>query len=156
MSLDLMDTFLAAAGKSEVSEDSVNLIPYLDGTDIGAPHDHLYWRSGPNWAVRDQRWKLIRYNRTDLTRQDLDRSGRLQPPEGGWPTDSPQGQMTLLYDLANDPAETVNYTASRPEVVERLTRAWTTWNTGNAVVPVLPAFRSTLVDLHGETVQLVF
>ena len=156
VSLDLMDTFLAAAGKSEMSEDSVNLIPYLDGTDIGAPHDYLYWRSGPNWAVRDPRWKLIRYNRTDFTRQDLDRGGRLQPPEGGWPNNSPHGQMTLLYDLTNDPAETVNYAASRPEVVERLTRAWAAWNTGNAAVPVLPASRSTLVDLHGETVQLVF
>ena len=155
-SLDLMDTFLAAAGQREVSEDSVNLIPYLDGTDIGAPHDYLFWRSGPNWAVRDERWKLIRYNRTDFTRQDLDRSGRLQPPEGGWPDGSPQGQVTLLYDLTNDPGETVNYAASRPAEVERLTRAWTEWSTGNLAPPILPAYRSTLVDLHGETVQLVF
>ena len=156
VSLDLMDTFLAAAGNSEVSDDSVNLIPYLDGTDAGAPHDYLFWRSGPNWAVRGERWKLVGYNRTDLTRQDLDRSGRLVPPERGWPNDSPNGQLTLLYDLTNDPSETVNYAAGRPAEVQRLTNAWTTWNARNAPAPILPAYRSTLVDLHGETVQLVF
>ena len=155
-SLDLMDTFLAAAGHAEVSDDSVNLIPHLDGSDAGAPHDYLFWRSGPNWAVRDERWKLISYNRTDLTREDLDGSGRLAPPEGGWPNDSPKGQITLLYDLTNDPSETVNYAAGRPEEVQRLTQAWTRWNAGNATQPILPAYRSTLGDYHGETVQLVF
>ena len=155
-SLDLMDTFLAAAGHGEVSDDSVSLIPYLDGTHVGAPHDYLFWRAGPNWAVRDQRWKLISYNRTDFTRQDLDPTGRLAPPEGGWPYDSPKGQITLLYDLTNDPSETVNYAASRPEEVERLTKAWTTWNAGNTAEPILPAYRSTLADFHGETVHLVF
>ena len=155
-SLDLMDTLQAAAGTSEVSDDSVNLIPHLDGSDTGAPHDYLYWRSGPNWAVRDQRWKLIRYNRTDFTSQDFDRSGRLEPPQGGWPDDSPNGQLTLLYDLANDPSETVNYATGRPAEVQRLTKAWTTWNAGNPPAPILPAYRSTLAELHGETVQLVF
>lgn len=156
VSLDLMDTFLAAAGHVEVSDDGVSLIPYLDGTDLGTPHDYLFWRSGPNWAVRDQRWKLIRYNRTDFTGKDLDRSGRLEPPEGGWSNDSPKGQLTLLYDLTNDPSETVNYAASRPAEVQRLTDAWAKWNTRNAPTPILPAYRSTLTELHGETVQLVF
>lgn len=155
-SLDLMDTFLAATGSGEASDDSVNLIPYLDGTNGGAPHDYLFWRSGPNWAVRDGRWKLIRYNRTDLTSQDLDGTGRLTPPEGGWPTGSPHGQIMLLYDLANDPSETVNYAPGRPEEVKRLTEAWQAWNAGNAAQPILPAYRSTLAEFHGETVQLVF
>lgn len=154
--LDLMDTFLAAAGHDEVSDDSVNLLPYLDGTDSGAPHDHLFWRAGPNFAVRDNRWKLIRYNRTDFTREDLERSGRLDPPEGGWPTDSPRGQVTLLYDLVNDPSETVNYAAGRPDVVARLTEAWNRWNASNTVEAILPAYRSTLAEFHGEIVQLVF
>ena len=154
--LDLMDTFLAAAGHDEVSDDSVNLLPYLDGTDSEAPHDYLFWRAGPNLAVRDDRWKLIRYNRTDLTREDLGGSGRLDPPEGGWPTDSPHGQVTLLYDLANDPSETVNYAAGRPDVVERLTEAWNRWNAFNTAEAILPASRSTLAEFHGEIVQLVF
>ena len=38
----------------------------------------------------------------------------------------------------------------------RLTKAWTTWNTGNTREPILPASRSTLADFHGETVQLMF
>ena len=154
--LDLMDTFLAAAGGDETSDDSVNLLPFLDGTDTGAPHDYLYWRAGPNSAVRDERWKLIRYNRTDLTREDLGGSGRLEPPEGGWSTDSPHGQVTLLYDLVNDPAETVNYAAGRPDVVQRLTDAWSKWNASNTAEAILPAHRSTLAEFHGEVLQLLF
>ena len=153
-SLDLMDTFLGAAGQGEVGDDSVNLVPYLDGTDGGAPHDYLFWRAEPNWAVRDERWKLIRYNRSDLRKQD--HPGRLDPPEEGWPNDSPSGQITLLYDLRNDPSETVNYAAGRPDVVGRLTEAWVRWNAGNAAEPILPADRSILAEFHGETVQLLF
>ena len=153
-SLDLLDTFLGAAGQGEASDDSVNLVPYLDGTDDDAPHDYLFWRAEPNWAVRDGRWKLIRYDRSDLSKQD--HPGRLAPPEGGWPNDSPNGQITLLYDLVNDPAETVNFAAGRPDVVERLTEAWARWNAANAPQPILPADRSILAELHGETVQLVF
>ena len=153
-SLDLMDTFLGAAGQAEVSKDSVNLVPYLDGTVRSAPHDYLFWRADPNWAVRDGRWKLIRYNRSDLHKQD--HPGRLESPEGGWPNDSPNGQITFLYDLANDPSETINYAAGRPDVVERLTAAWQRWNADNAPRPILPADRSILAEFHGETVQLLF
>ena len=153
-SLDLMDTFLGAAGQGEASDDSVNLVPYLDGTNDDAPHDYLFWRADPNWAVRDGRWKLIRYNRSDLSKQD--HPGRLAPPEGGWGNDSPNGQITLLYDLANDPSETVNFAAGRPDVVARLTEAWQRWNARNAPQPILPADRSILAEFHGETVQLVF
>lgn len=153
-SLDLMDTFLAAAGHAEASDDSVDLIPYLDGTEAAPPHDYLFWRSGPNYAVRDGRWKLIRYNRSDLSKRD--HPGRLAPPEDGWPSDSPNGQITLLYDLANDPSERVNYAPGRPEVVERLVEAWERWNASNTSEPILPAYRSTLAEFHGETVQLLF
>ena len=155
VSLDLMDTFLAAAGRGGRSADSVNLIPFLAGDVDDAPHDHLFWRSGPNWSVRDGRWKLIRYNRTDYRAENLDGTGRPTPPQEGWP-DSPLGQITLLYDLVNDPAETVNYAPGRPDIVRRLTAAWEEWNAGNAAQPIVSAYRSTVAEFHGEVVQLVF
>ena len=65
------------------------------------------------------RWKLIRYNRTDYRAENLDGTGRPTPPQEGWP-DSPLGQINWLYDLANDPAETVNYAPGRPDIVRRL------------------------------------
>ena len=155
VSIDLMDTFLAAAGRGGRSADSTNLIPFLAGDVDDAPHHHLFWRSGPNWSVRDGRWKLIRYNRTDYRAENLDGTGRPTPPQEGWP-DSPLGQVTLLYDLANDPGETVNYAPGRPDIVRRLTAAWQEWNAGNATQPIVSAYRSTVAEFHGEVVQLVF
>ena len=54
-SLDIFPTALAAAGVDDLSQyqlDGVNLLPYLEGEKQGAPHDYLFWRSGPNAAVR--------------------------------------------------------------------------------------------------------
>ena len=156
ISLDLLATFSAAAGVSTTTEDSVNLLPYLKGTMEGAPHEYLYWRSGPTLAIRNERWKLIRYNRSALTRADLRADGRLEPPPGGWGTDSPNGQLTLLYDLVSDPGETKNMAAEHPSIVTRLEKAHADWATGLADTPILPAERATLVDMDGETVELYF
>ena len=122
----------------------------------GAPHEYLYWRAGPTIAIRDERWKLIRYNRSPLSKADLRADGRLEPPPGGWGTDSPNGQLTLLYDLSNDPGETENLAAEHPSIVARLEKAHADWATRLTDTPILPALRSTLVDLHGDTVQLIF
>ena len=156
ISLDLLATFTAAAGNPKSTEDSVNLIPFLTGEQSGKPHDYLYWRSGPTKAIRDERWKLIRYNKTDLRLSDLNATGRLNPPEGGWPTGSPHGQVTLLYDLQEDPGETVNLADRHPEIVNRLTEEYEKWASKLAEQPILPAVRSTLAEVHGEWVQLFF
>jgi arylsulfatase A-like enzyme len=155
ISLDLLATFSAAAGQSTTTEDSVNLLPYLTGAMDGAPHEYLYWRAGPTIAIRDEHWKLIRYNGSPLSKADLRADGRLEPPPGGWGTDSPNGQLTLLYDLSNDPGETENLAAEHPSIVARLEKAHADWATGLTDTPILPALRSTLVDLHGDTVQLI-
>ena len=83
--LDLLATFTSAAGQIVTTEDSVDLLPHLAGRGNGVPHEYLYWRAGPNVAIRDQRWKLIRLNRSEKTGDDLGRDGRLRAPEGGWP-----------------------------------------------------------------------
>ena len=41
-------------------------------------------------------------------------------------------------------------------IVARLEQAHADWATGLADAPILPAVRSTLVDIHGDTVQLFF
>ncbi len=52
-SLDIFPTALAAAGGDAPGNlDGVNLLPYLEGSATGAPHEHLVWRSGHNGALR--------------------------------------------------------------------------------------------------------
>ena len=155
-SLDLMATFTAAAGEVKTTEDSKNLLPYLMGQRDGVPHEYLYWRAGPTIAIRDARWKLIRYNRTSFTTADLRPDGRLQPPDGGWSTDSPHGQLTLLYDLSSDPGETTNRADDHPDVVQRLSSEHARWAEPIKVDPILPPLRSTLAEFDGTVVQLLF
>jgi len=156
ITLDLLATLTAAAGRPAATEDSVNLLPYLTGEKSSAPHDYLYWRSGPTRAIRDARWKLIRYNRSPFTEADLRPDGRLEPPVDGWPTDSPLGQVTLLYDLVDDPGETENLAVEHPDIVRRLEAAHASWAAQLVEQPIMPGARSTIANMHGETVQLVF
>ena len=138
ITLDLMATFTAAAGSPAKTEDSVNLLPFLTGEKTGEPHDYLYWRSGPTLAIRDSRWKLIHYKRTDLRQDDVisEADDRIQAPPGGWPMDAPLGLVTLLYDLANDPGETTNVAAAHPDVVARLDARLDAWR--KDLVPPVP------------------
>ncbi|MDP6377626.1 MAG: sulfatase-like hydrolase/transferase [Pseudomonadales bacterium] len=154
-SLDLMNTFAAAAAHTGSSADGKNLLPWLTG-EAPAPHQYLYWRSGPTSAVRNERWKLIRYNRTPFTAADLDPTGRLPAPPNGWPIDSPHGQMALLYDLKADPGETQNMARRFPDEVEHLSQAHRAWADLLPERALLPPIRSTIADMHGETVQLLF
>lgn len=156
ISLDLLATFTAAAGSEQTTQDSVNLLPYLTGEKTGSPHDYLYWRAGPTQAIRDERWKLIKYKRVHLTSSDLGSDGRLPPPPEGWSLDTPDGYVTLLYDLPNDPGETTNLAATHPEVVARLELEHARWNAELSDQQILPALRSTLAEMDDETVQLIF
>ena len=59
-SLDVFATSIAAA-KAEVSDlDGVDLIPYLNSSVKGNPHDVLFWRKDKFAAVRRDSIKLIR------------------------------------------------------------------------------------------------
>ena len=156
ITLDYMATFTAAAGEEARTEDSVNLLPYVTGEADGAPHEHLYWRAGASLAIRDARYKLIKLNRTDFRPDNLRGDGRLQPPEGGWPTDSPHGQLTLLYDLDADVGELNNLAAEQPDVVARLEAELDSWRGTLLDESILPGVRSTITQIDGEWVQLVF
>jgi len=57
---DLTATALAVGGVPlDESFDGVNLMPYLTGEQGGNAHDQLFWRMGPQGAVRDGPWKLV-------------------------------------------------------------------------------------------------
>jgi arylsulfatase A-like enzyme len=157
ITLDLMATFTAAAGSEVETEDSVNLLPFLTGANSGAPHDYLYWRSGPTLAIRDSRWKLIHYKRTDLRSDDAisEADDRIQAPPGGWPMDAPLGLITLLYDLADDPGETTNVAAAHPDVVARLDARLDAWRK-DLVPPVQLPIRSIVTQFDGEWVQFLY
>ena len=156
ITLDFTATFTAAAGEEAATGDSVNLLPYMTGEADGAPHEYLYWRAGPSLAIRDAQYKLIKLNRTDFRPENLGRDGRLEPPEAGWQTDSPHGQVTFLYDLETDVGELNNLASEQPEVVARLEAELDAWRATLLTEQILPGMRSTITEIDGEWVQLVF
>ena len=97
----------------------------------------------------------MRYSVAPYTARDLGDDGRLTPPEGGWPHELSSEKITLLYDLKTDPSEQNNLADSHPEIVKRLTKEYETWASSLAK-PMIPAIRSTLADIDGTTVQLIF
>ena len=61
--LDISPTALAAAGvqiRPDWKIEGVNLLPYLTGEKTAAPHEALYWRFGPQVAIRKGNWKLVK------------------------------------------------------------------------------------------------
>ena len=110
ISLDIMPTALAAAGRPPAPEsrlDGVDLRPALSGQSSVPPHETLYWRfrfpdpepGQQRFAIRQGRWKLTR--------------------NGGPPA---------LYDLATDPGETVDLTARESGRAAALQAEWNRWN----------------------------
>ena len=154
ISLDLFDTFAAAAGSEETAQDSVNLLPYLRGEKGDPPHEYLFWRAKPNMAVRWGQWKLWKVNESAQTFDDLTLGGR-RLPQVDYPGTSPLGQMTVLYDLSQDIGEQRNLAGEHPDIVERLEAELASWN-AELAEPMWPSNRSTLADLHGQIVQLFF
>jgi arylsulfatase B len=99
--LDVFSTATSATGgklPAVSPRDGVDLIPYLNGSVSHRPHDRLFWRSGPNWAVRDGDWKL------------------LCTEDHYW-----------LYDLAGDIGEERNVAEKHPEIVKGSKAAYEEW-----------------------------
>jgi arylsulfatase A-like enzyme len=109
--LDVFPTLLTAAGQdmpADRSLDGVDLLPHLNRQTNSSPHTALFWRQGPNWAVRQNDWKLIH-----------------------------AANQNWLYDLSHDPAERINLAERNPEVIKKLTKAFDDWNADN-VDPLWP------------------
>jgi arylsulfatase A-like enzyme len=101
--LDIAPTALAAAGAAsdDAKFDGVNLLPYLEGKNQSPPHEALYWRFGPQMAIRAGNYKLVKA------------TGIEQP---------------ALYDLAADIGETKDLSAEMPDIVKDLTARYDAWN----------------------------
>ncbi len=102
--LDFHPTALAAAGveaKADWKLDGVNLLPYLNGDKTTAPHDALYWRFGPQKAIRVGNYKLVQGRGSDKVE---------------------------LFDLAQDIGEATDLAATKPEIFKDLSDKWAAWD----------------------------
>lgn len=105
IALDLLPTLVAAAGGAPAADwklDGVNLLPFLNGKDKGAPHAQLFWRFGQQWAMREGDWKLMSM--------------------GGAPA---------LYNLKSDIGESKDLSHSESARTEKMGAAWEAWNRNN-------------------------
>src|SRR5207237_5937698 len=104
---------LAAAGVTPPADaklEGVNLLPYLEGKEAGEPHKALFWRFGPQIAVRMGDWKLVK-----AAEPGAGAGGRRGPA-------STEGAK--LFNLKDDLGETKGVAAAHPEQVEELAAAW--------------------------------
>jgi arylsulfatase A-like enzyme len=110
IALDILPTAGAVAGAEvDADADGVDLLKHLTGGDMTAPHQALYWRFGPQKAVRKGNWKLVDW-RDFETKQ-----------ESGW----------QLYDLGKDVGEKNDLAQREPRIVAELSESWQKWNERN-------------------------
>lgn len=97
--VDITATALAAAGAARTPDlDGVDLSPVLAGA--ARPADRtLYWRLGPQGAIRSGFWKAVR-------------------AEDRW----------WLFDLSKDASERRDLAAAQPDVLARLKADWERWS----------------------------
>lgn len=129
--LDFAPTALAAAGiesKPAWKLEGVNLLPYLRGEKIGAPHHALFWRFGEQMAVRMGDWKLVKSFGGAVEREPDARRTVARDPNGA-----------ELYHLGQDIGETTNLAAREPAKVKQLAAAWMEWNRQNVAPLWYPA-----------------
>jgi arylsulfatase A-like enzyme len=109
-SLDLLPTFLAAAGgklPTDREYDGVDLRDSLGGKPNDLTGRTLFWRIAQDRAVRSGNWKLV------------------------WSGDA----APRLYDLSTDIEETKDLAAAHPEIVKKVQADWTDWNKKNLPPP---------------------
>jgi arylsulfatase A-like enzyme len=110
--VDLPATAAAVVGQSlpaGAAPDSFDLLPLMTGKDRNAGRDHLVLMSGKgDLAIRQGPWKYIPDLATANGWASWAKPGKKAPPKPG------------LYHLGDDPGETQNLHASKPEVSKRL------------------------------------
>ncbi|WP_111708505.1 sulfatase-like hydrolase/transferase [Lutibacter citreus] len=107
-SLDIGRTAVAVAGveaNSVNDMEGVNLIPFVTGKDIKAPHDAIYWRGGSNWSVLA----------SDGMKHVKDKDSK--KPE--------------LFYLPNDVSESENIIDKKSKRAKELQAKWIEWNKKN-------------------------
>jgi arylsulfatase A-like enzyme len=135
ISLDILPTAIAAAGSQPATDwqlDGVNLLPHFAGQNTSAPHDALYWRFGPEWAIRQGNWKLV----VGFDYATNNTPDPLAPPVANPPPAPPQPHLVKvtapqLFNLADDPGETKDLASAQPDRVVAMKAAWDKWNHQN-------------------------
>lgn len=105
LNLDLLPTAVKAAGSTVDPAwklDGVDLLPFVTGANTARPHEALFWRYGPQWAVRQGDWKLV-----------VSKFDALKP---------------RLINLADDISESNDLSEKFPEKVAQLTGLYNVWN----------------------------
>jgi len=97
--LDISATAVALAGGSVNELDGVNLIPFLTELKDEAPHKEIFWKWSGQEAVRNFRYKYLRF------------------------TDGPE----YLFDLKSPAHETENLIAQFPNIAEELKQKLYDW-----------------------------
>lgn len=85
------------------------MLPFLREEAKTLPHDSLYWRFGPQKAVRRGQWKLVDWRDHDAKKNS------------GW----------QLFDLSSDIGEQRDQAEKQPELVSQLSQDWEQWNAKN-------------------------
>lgn len=102
--LDVLPTALAAAGAKSpdgMELDGVNLLPLLEGKAAALNREAFYWRFGPQFAIRQGQWKLVKASR------------EMEP---------------MLIDLVSDRGEQKDQSLAHPEKKAELQTLWNGWN----------------------------
>ena len=114
ITMDLTATALAAAGADREGIEGIDLVPYVEGNQSGAPHEVLYWRSctkGNNYAVRKADWKFVH------SIEGADKPG----PQ-------PTADRDMLFNLAEDIGEKNDLAATNPEKLAELRGLYEDWS----------------------------
>jgi arylsulfatase A-like enzyme len=104
---------LCGTNQPAVLLDGTSLVPVIRSADAPSPHEVLHWQFDSSWAVRAGEWKLLS--------DPLDTTKRA-------PGERIPG--AFLVNLRDDPSETTNLAATRPDVVARLKRIRAEWEAG--------------------------
>ncbi len=125
--LDIFPTVCAAAGitpPKELALDGVDLLPYLKGEKHGPTHRYLFWRNGPNKAVRGGHWKLVK-----------------------------AGDHRWLFNLSEDIGEAKNLAAEEPGIVKDFEEALRDWES-RLKPPAWPSRPGRSIEVDGVPYEI--
>ena len=114
-SLDIVPTVVAAVGGTLPTDreyDGVDLLPYINGTNNGKPHDTIIWRGNKGHAIRMGNYKLVWQSQSDtggkggLLNFKVRKAGGYNKP--------------MLFDLSKDIGEKNDIAKQKPEVVQQM------------------------------------
>jgi arylsulfatase A-like enzyme len=156
-SLDIVPTAASLANArlpTDRTYDGTDLLPYLTGANHGTPNPKLYWRDGPDMAMRDGNWKLWVVDRAPADPQPAAKPGK-SGRNKVVPTIGPEGQHVMLFDLGQDIGEKRNLAATHSSQVTTMQAEIASWNK-DLVAPMWPTSKHSNVDYDGETLELFY